>query len=276
MSALRAESVGVRRDGRRLLDNVRIAIAPGEIHGIIGPNGAGKSTLLRALAGTIAVTDGAVRADEEDLAWMSARRRARFRALLPQDTGSGDDLTVRDLVQMGRYAHRAPWGAAHPEDHRATEAALERTGIAELASRPVATLSGGQRRLAFLAKALAQDPRVLLLDEPLAGLDPRHQLDALAVVRALADDGVGVGLVLHDLELASRVCTRLTLVADGCVVATGAPAEVLAPELIADVYGVRADVSPDPATGGLRIAMIASLPSAPRPSAAIPTPSRSS
>ncbi|WP_261166763.1 ABC transporter ATP-binding protein [Microbacterium sp. Marseille-Q6965] len=258
-AALTARAVRVRRDGRDVLSGADIRIAPGEVHGIIGPNGAGKSTLLRALASTLPVAEGAVLAGARDVSRLSARSRARIRALLPQEAGHGDDLRVRELVMMGRHPHRGLLAAPTAADAEAVDTALHRAGIASLAAREVRALSGGQRRLAFIAKALAQQPAVLLLDEPLAALDPRHQLDVLALIREVAHDGVGVGVVLHDLELASRVCHRITVVARGAVVASGAPSDVLTPRLLADVYGVRARVSPCADTGGLRIALLGTL-----------------
>lgn len=258
---LRAAAVTVVRDRREVLRGADIRIRPGEVHGIIGPNGAGKSTLLRSLASTLRARSGAVlvsggeagtsgpaRHPERDMSRISARQRARIRALLPQDAGHGDDMRVRDVVALGRYAHRGSVA-------NAADRALERVGIAHLADRDLRTLSGGQRRLAFIAKALAQDPRILLLDEPLAALDPRFSLDVLRIVREQAAAGVGVGVVLHDLEVASRVCARVTVVADGEVVASGTPEVVLTPDLISGVYGVRAHVAPDPVAGGLRIVL---------------------
>ncbi|MGI6878867.1 ABC transporter ATP-binding protein [Microbacterium sp. gxy059] len=262
---LRAEGVGVVRDGARVLSDADLRIAPGEVHGIIGPNGAGKSTLLRALASTAPVASGSVRSGDADVARLSSRARARIRALLPQDPGRGDDLRVRELVMMGRYPHRRLLAAPGADDAAAVRRALDRAGAAHLAERPVRTLSGGQRRLAFIAKALAQEPRVLLLDEPLAALDPRHQLDVLALLGDLASDGLGVGVVLHDLEVASRVCDRLSVVHEGRIIARGAPGEVLTPSLLAAVYGVRAHVAADPVAGGLRIALVGPADEAPTP-----------
>lgn len=256
MTVLRGDAVTVARDRTIVLSRADLRIAAGEVHGIIGPNGAGKSTLLRALASTLPLADGAVFADERDVARLSTRRRARLRALLPQDAGHGDDLLVRELVMMGRYAHRPLLGGPSGVDAAAVDAAMARAGIEGLADRAVRTLSGGQRRLAFIAKALAQQPRILLLDEPLAALDPRHQLDVLTLIEGLADDGLGIGIVMHDLEFAARVCDRLTVVADGAVVATGTPGDVLTPALLAEIYGVRATVAPCPDTGGLRIALL--------------------
>ncbi|WP_084502561.1 ABC transporter ATP-binding protein [Microbacterium indicum] len=254
-----ARGIDVRRGGALVLRGASIEIRPGRVHGVVGPNGAGKSTLLRALAVTLP-SSGVVRFGGRDMRSIRSRSRARIRAMLPQDASGGDDLRVRELVMMGRYPHRPPLAPPSSVDAARVRDALERVGLAHLGDRGLRSLSGGQRRLAFIAKAIAQDPRFLLLDEPLASLDPFHQLEVIRLIGRIAAAGVGVGVVIHDLELASRVCDVVTVVAHGAVVATGRPSEVITPETLAGAYRVDARVRPDPETGGLRIALLGTLP----------------
>ena len=258
---LRAEGVGVDIGGTRILVDVDISVRAGEVHGLIGPNGAGKSTLLRALAGLVPVSGGDVLADDSGrtvpLTQLPPRRRARLLAFLPQDTGITAALDVRTIVALGRYAHRPRWSRVgwrpDAEDYRAVDAALERVGIADLADRPITSLSGGQRQLALIAKQLAQQSRVLLLDEPVAALDLGYQLEVLELVRDLAAEGRGIALVLHDLNLAARSCDRLTVMERGRRRCTGPPSEVLTAGLVDDLYGVHSLVDRDAATAAVRV-----------------------
>lgn len=259
--ALRAEGITVDVRGAQILRGVDMAVRPGEVHGLIGPNGAGKSTLLRTVAGLVRPTSGQVWAGDVPVRHLAPRDRARLLAFLPQDTTITAALDVRTVVSLGRYAHRprlSRWrGDLDAVDAGIVDAALARVGVTHLADRPVTALSGGQRQLALIAKQLAQQSRVLLLDEPVSALDIGYQLEVLDLLRGLADDGHGIAVVLHDLNLAARSCHRLTVIADGRVRCSGRPESVLVEDVIDDLYGIRSVVDRDPATGAVRVTALA-------------------
>ena len=249
--AFDVRSLGVRLGaGADTLAGVTFRVARGEAVALVGPNGAGKTTLLRALAGLVPHT-GTVLLDGWPVRAFDARERARRVALVRQQTALGVDFTVREVVALGRAPHvgwAARLGAA---DLAAVEAALAAADLAALAGRSVRRLSGGEAQRVALAQALAQDAPVLLLDEPTAHLDVRHQIDLLARTRALADAGRTVVAALHDLDRAAAFAGRLLVLARGRLVADGPPAAVLTPDLLADVFGVRA--APEVTPQGLRI-----------------------
>jgi iron complex transport system ATP-binding protein len=244
---LEARGLSFGYPGRDVLRDVTFALGAGELVALAGPNGAGKSTLLRALIGLHAARAGEVTLGGRPLATLARREIARSAALLPQE-GEGPTelpLTVREVVALGRLPHLGRFEPEGPEDARAVARALEATDTAGLAERPMTELSGGERHRVHLARALAQGASVLLLDEPIAGLDLVHQLQALALLRATVDEGRGAIVALHDLSLAARCCDRLLLVADGALRADAPPAEVLTPETLASVFRVRAEVRRD-------------------------------
>ncbi|XRQ09715.1 ABC transporter ATP-binding protein [Actinomadura welshii] len=242
---LTARDLEVALDRTPVLRGVSLDLLPGELLGIIGPNGAGKSTLLKALAGLLAPSRGEVLADGRPLRRMRPRERAARVAVVAQDAPVAGDPSVRDLVLMGRYAHRRRLASLTPADHRAADRALAEAGAAALADRPITELSGGERQLAHIGRALAQDAAHLLLDEPTSALDVHHQLRVFAVLRAQADAGTGVGIVLHDLNEASRRCDRIAVVHGGRLRAIGRPHDVLTADLLAEVYRIEARVHAD-------------------------------
>ncbi|MFD3945814.1 ABC transporter ATP-binding protein [Streptomyces sp. NPDC058579] len=219
---------------------------PGETIGLVGPNGSGKTTLLRCVYGTLTPTSGRILLDGDDLSALGPKARARRIATVPQDGSTEFELTVQELVALGRSPHKRFWEGDTAADRTRAETALARVGIAELADRPYPTLSGGERQRALVARALVQDPALLVLDEPTNHLDIRYQLEVLRLVRDLGTTNL---LALHDLNLAAAYCDRLYVLERGRVVAEGPPAEVLTPALLADVYGVEAEVIPHPRTG---------------------------
>ena len=232
--ALTFDHVTVRLSGATILDRISVALAPGRVTAILGPNGAGKSTLLRAAAALIPV-QGSIALDGDDIATLPPRTRARAIGYLPQDAAVHWNLRARDVVALGRHPH----GTSPAEDRAAVDRALAATATVPFADRPVATLSGGERARVLLARVLAGEPRWLLADEPLAALDPAHQADLVARLRALAGTGIGVVLVVHDLLQAQLAADDAVLLDRGRVVAAGPAAEVLTPDHLGRVFGVR-------------------------------------
>ena len=229
MSLLDARDLVVDLRERRVLDRVSMALEAGELLGLIGPNGAGKTTLVRALAGVQPVRHGAVELDHRALHAWPRRALARALAYLPQSEGAHWNVTVEVLVTLGRLPHQGRWRQTDAADRRAVDRALAVTEMEPLRARPISQLSGGERARALLARALAGEPRVLLADEPVANLDPYHRLEVMEHLRDLARGGMAVLVVLHDLTLATRFCSRLVLLHEGRVAASGHAEAVTAP-----------------------------------------------
>ncbi|MFG3258620.1 ABC transporter ATP-binding protein [Streptomyces sp. NPDC048172] len=254
---MRAERVGRRADGRLLVDGVTLALRPGETVGLLGPNGSGKSTLLRLLSGVLAASTGVVTLDGRPLPEVGRRATARRVAAVEQHAHTRTELTVRDVVALGRIPHRRAWSPAPDPGAPAVTAALARTGLTDRAAQSWHTLSGGERQRAQIARALAQEPRELLLDEPTNHLDIQHQLDLLDLVVSLP---VTTVIALHDLNLAAMYCDRLLVLRDGRTVAEGTPADVLTPSLVQDVYGVRTEITHAPGHPVIRFLRRESVP----------------
>jgi len=236
---LRTDDLHVVLGKRTVLRGVTASFAPGRVTAVLGANGAGKSTLLRACAALLPASSGRVMLDGRNVATMPARERAQAIGYLPQDAAVHWNMVVRDLVQLGRLPHGDDGGEA-------IAAALAATDTIALADRPVRSLSGGERARVLLARVLAGEPRWLLADEPLASLDPLHQLETLALLRAAAGRGMGVLVVLHDLTLAARVADDVLLLKDGAALAHGPAAEVLTGANLAAAYGVRVAILSQP------------------------------
>ncbi|TPE61003.1 ABC transporter ATP-binding protein [Sandaracinobacter neustonicus] len=250
---LEISGLSLSRGGRPVLRDVSAAFAPGSVSVILGPNGAGKSTLLDAMAGLRAADAGTVRLNGVALADMPHRERARRIGYLPQGGEVHWNLRVHELVALGRLPHRGAFAGESGADRAAIARAMAAADVAALADRPVLALSGGERARVLLARVLAGEPELLLADEPLANLDPRHAVDALRLFRRAADAGAAVVLVLHDLQAAARAADQLLLLADGHCLAQGDPAEVLTPALLAEAYGLEMLVRQD-AEAGLIVA----------------------
>ncbi|MEU2181080.1 ABC transporter ATP-binding protein [Streptomyces thermolilacinus] len=244
------DALTVEVAGARLVEEVTLRADGGQVVGLVGPNGSGKSTLLRCVYRALRPSAGAIRLDGEDLHSLSAREGARRLAALPQEAVSEFDFTVAEVVAMGRLPHQRSVARTTDEDRKACEAALARVGAGHLADRGFLTLSGGEKQRVLIARALAQRPRVLVLDEPTNHLDIAQQLEVLALVRG---SGLTVLTALHDLNLAALHCDLLHVIHSGRIVASGAPHDVLTPELLAEVFGVRAHRVPHPESGAVQL-----------------------
>ena len=237
--------------GRRLaLADLTLTVESGEILGVIGPNSAGKTTIIRLLTKVVSPSRGEIVFDGISLAGWSRWELARHVAVVPQDMPAALPFTVEQLVLMGRYPHAPRRFFETPADLAAARAAMVETGVGELARTPVQALSGGERQRVMLARALAQEPRVLILDEPTAHLDLRYQAECIGLLRRInRDRGTTVILVSHDLNLAAEVCDRLLLLAAGRVVRVGPPSDVLDAGRLSAVYGCDVTVSDNALTG---------------------------
>lgn len=242
---LRTREVTWNRGGRLVVDGISLDPRPGETIGLLGPNGSGKSSLIRLLAGAVRPTSGEVTLDDTSLASVSRRETARAIAVVTQHADTVVDITVHDIVALGRIPHRGTFGGDRDADARAVAEALARTGLTPKAGELWHRLSGGEQQRVHIARALAQEPRELLLDEPTNHLDIRYQLDLLQLVCELP---VTTVVALHDLNLAAMFCDSLLILKDGRAVEAGPPSEVLTPELISHVYEVDATVRVDEST----------------------------
>lgn len=259
-AALHGHDLVLRYSGEPVVHGVSITLEPGRATALVGPNGSGKSTLLRALSRLHRVDGGRVTLgplggpSERDAALLSSRQFAREVTLFSQSRPAPQGLTVTEVVSFGRHPYRHGFGGTTAEDRTAVDRAMGITGVRDMAGRPVGELSGGEMQRVWLAACLAQDTGVVLLDEPTNHLDLRYQVETLDLIRDLVEEhGIAVGVVLHDLDQASRVADTLVLMRSGRVHAAGAPADVLTAENIGEVYEIQVEVGTDPRTGRLRI-----------------------
>lgn len=221
------------------LGPIRLSVRSGEFWAVVGPNGAGKSTLLRLMAGLARPHAGRVVFDGVALGAMSGRERARRISFVPQHPPADFDLSVRDIVLMGRFPHRSMGLFESTDDYRIADRAMEITETAVFADRPIRTLSGGEAQRVHIAAALAQQPRLMLLDEPTASLDIQHELAIFRILRDRArGDALGVVAVTHDVNLAATFCSHVLLLHEGVAAAAGTPADILSPDVLGPVYGV--------------------------------------
>jgi iron complex transport system ATP-binding protein len=243
MSILQARGISLHIDGKSILESVDLKLEAGELLGLIGPNGAGKSTLLRMLAGLPGLATGSIQLNGKELLQMEVKERARSIAYLAQDHQVHWPLMVERLVELGRLPHLDSWQRPTDIDMQIINRVMQQTDVEQLRQRGFDTLSGGEAMRVLLARALAGEPTILLTDEPVAALDPAHQLDVMQLLQHHCRSGGAAVVVLHDLALASHFCDRLQLLDSGRTVAVGAPATVLTEENLRDVYGIR--VNPD-------------------------------
>jgi iron complex transport system ATP-binding protein len=253
---------------------VTLDVAPGEVVALIGPNGVGKSTLIRAVSGVIPLASGTARVGGEDLRGLPADRRAKLVAVVPQAVHLPDAFTVEEAIRMGRTAYTGWFGRETTADREIAIRAMARAGVAELATRRLDELSGGEQQRVLVARALAQAPRVMLLDEPTAHLDLRHQAGVMRLVGELArDEGLAVLVALHDLNLAARHADRVVLLSSGSIAALGPAAEVLTTDRLSSVYGLAISVLEHPESGATWIMPRHEPAGGPKAGIPSPTPS---
>jgi iron complex transport system ATP-binding protein len=247
---LHTDNLSLSYDGGAVVvHELNLRIRQGTITALVGPNGCGKSTLLRGLSRLLKPASGGVYLSGRDIHAMNARDLARQLGILPQSPTAPDGLTVHELVAQGRYPHQNWFQQWSAEDERIVQDALDTTNLSMFADRPVDTLSGGQRQRAWIAMALAQQTEVLLLDEPTTYLDLAYQMDVLDLLDDLNAEGRTIVMVLHDLNQAARYADTIVAMRGGQIVAQGEPEDVMTPENILQVFGLKSEVIPDPVTG---------------------------
>ncbi len=250
MSGLVVTRLSVRAGERKIVDDATFSAPAGQVTGLVGPNGAGKSTVMRAALGFGGTTAGEVLFAGADLLAIARRERAKICAFVEQTATTETRITVREVVGLGRLPHQPSWQAEpSEEDDAVVEQALAAVDLSAFADRVFSTLSGGEQQRVHLARALAQQPRLLVLDEPTSHLDIRAQRHMLDLLRDRATAGLTVLMAIHDLNLAAGYCDRVVVMNDGRIVSEGAPGNVLLPALLREVYGVEATVMTNPRTG---------------------------
>lgn len=254
MPVLNLENVKFRYAREWVLDDVSLQVVEGEFVGIIGPNGSGKTTLLKLMSGILKPEEGTVKLNSRNLAEMGRRSVARMVAMVPQETPLAFPFRVREIVLMGRAPHLPVFGFESGRDFETAEKAMALTETAQFADRTMGSLSGGERQRVLIARALAQQPRVMLLDEPTAFLDIRHQAEIFDLIRSLREkEGLTVVTVTHDINLASLYSDKIVLLKAGKIFSEGRPGDVLTAASVKDVYGTRVIVDSYPDTGLPRI-----------------------
>ncbi|ELZ91458.1 ABC-type cobalamin/Fe(III)-siderophore transport system, ATPase component [Haloferax mucosum ATCC BAA-1512] len=251
--AIKLDDVAVSLGGSRILDGISVEIGDGTFVGLIGPNGAGKTTLLRTLNGALSPERGRVTITDQDIHALSSKAASRLVATVPQTTNVAFDFPVREVVKMGRTPHRGRFDGWSAADEAAVEQAMDRTTVAAFADRPVTAVSGGERQRVLIARALAQETPVLLLDEPTASLDINHQVRTLELVSDLVADGTTAVAAIHDLNLAAHYCDVLILLSGGRILAAGDPETVLTEANLQAAFDAEAVVSRHPVTGSVYV-----------------------
>lgn len=251
--ALFVRDLSVSLGGTEIVGGVNLTVEAGELVGLVGPNGAGKTTLLQTTRGTLTPDSGEVFVDGDPITNLSAKAAGRRVATVPQDTAISFAFSVREAVEMGRTPHLSRFGTMSEADHDAVETAMGRTEIAEFADRPVTDISGGERSRVLLARALAQNTPLLLLDEPTASLDPNHRLQTFETVANLVKEGRAAIAAIHDLDTAARYCDRIVVVAEGGIIADGTPESVLTSPTLQRAFDVDTVVTADPITERPRV-----------------------
>ncbi|WP_084295240.1 ABC transporter ATP-binding protein [Caldanaerobius polysaccharolyticus] len=236
-------------DKREVLKGIHLDVGEGSFIGLIGPNGSGKSTLLKSISGYLKPSKGKVLLNGIDISAMDIKARARHIGYVPQDTSIDFDFTCEDIVRMGRMPYHKWFGKETEEDRKAVEHAMRVTNTWHMKDVPITHLSGGERQRVLIARAICQQPEVLLLDEPVSHLDIKYQYDIMDMVSRLSRCGMTVIAVLHDLSLASQYCRDIALICDGMVIASGSPQEVITAENIKKAYRADVLIMPNPVNG---------------------------
>jgi len=258
---LQVRGLRVRYDGGEVLHGINLAVASGEFLGLVGPNGSGKSTLVRAVSRVLSPSGGSIVLDGRDLGAMGQREVARRVAVVAQEPAPPFDYSALEIVLMGRSPHLGRFAFEGERDFAVAAECLQATRADHLAARAITALSGGERQRVMIARALAQEPRLLILDEPTAHLDINLQIEVMDLVRRLnCERGLTVIAVLHDLNLAAQYCQRLVLLREGHLAADGPPAEVITPENVLRAYGTQVEVKRHPATGRPYLTLLSRLP----------------
>jgi len=255
---IRVDGVSVSFGHLQVLDSVDLHIESGELVGLVGPNGAGKTTLLRTINGLLDADEGDVWLDDRRVSQMGAREVSKTLATVPQNTHVGFSFRAEELVEMGRTPHRSRLNWS--DDTDPVEQALERTETTHLRDRKAEDLSGGERQRILLARALAQEPAMLLLDEPTANLDINHQIQVLELVDELVEEGLGGLAAIHDLDLAARYCDRLVLLSEGTIQSRGRPEAVLKDARLAEAFETETAVTENPVTGTPTVTALETAP----------------
>lgn len=245
MTELIAKKIAVRAGDASLLEDVSLSLRPGELVAVLGPNGAGKTTMLRVLLGQQKVVTGSATIDGTPVTELSPAQRARYVAYLPQRRPLAWPNTVLDIVALGRFAHGAALGRLGPVDHAAVRVAIVACDLEHLVNRHIDNLSGGELARVHFARVIAAQTPLLIADEPVAELDPRHQLGVAQLIRDYVNDGGGALVVLHEIGLAARIADRLIWMKNGRIVADGSPPETMTEERLEDIYGIRSRVRLD-------------------------------
>ncbi|KPV59954.1 iron-dicitrate transporter ATP-binding subunit [Paenibacillus sp. A3] len=250
MERLYTERLDIAYGERSIVQNLNISIPSGQITALVGANGSGKSTILKAMARMMKPKQGSVFLDGKSIHQQSTKEVAKQLAILPQNPTAPDGLTVSELVTYGRFPHQKGFGSLTKEDREIVRWSIDMTGMEEFHDRPVDQLSGGQRQRAWIAMALAQGTDILFLDEPTTFLDMAHQLEVLKLLEKLnLEERRTIVMVVHDLNHATRYAHHMVAIKRGTVAAVGSPAEVMTPEMLQNVFGIEADIVPDPRTG---------------------------
>lgn len=250
MIRLTTSNLDIAYDDRLIVQNLNIAIPQGKITALVGANGSGKSTILKTMARIMNPSKGNVLLDGKSIHKQSTKEVAKQLAILPQNPTAPDGLTVAELVSYGRFPYLKGFGSMSKEDRSIVQWAVEATGMADFADRPVDQLSGGQRQRAWIAMALAQETDILFLDEPTTFLDMAHQLEVLHLLQKLNEsNNRTVVMVVHDLNHASRYAHHMIAIKKGVVVGEGSPVEVITPDIMREVFNIEADIVQDPRTG---------------------------